>query len=90
MIREIYDNADNWYHVMQGCRGFDNYWPLLYDDRLIQEFNSLRPSDAYMRRWYNQSLVQTMACRLVATKPLSELLLGNYLLELKEQNSIKF
>ena len=35
-------------------------------------FNSLRPSDAYMRRWTGSSLVQIMACRLFGAKPLSE------------------
>ena len=35
-------------------------------------FNSLRPSDAYMRQLTRPSLVQIMACRLVGAKPLSE------------------
>ena len=34
--------------------------------------NSLRPSDAYMRRWIGSSLVQIMACRMFCAKPLSE------------------
>ena len=34
--------------------------------------NSLRPSDAYMRRWTVPSLFQIMACRLVGAKPLSK------------------
>ena len=34
--------------------------------------NSLRPSDAYMRRWTGSSLLQIMACRLFGAKPLSE------------------
>ena len=29
-----------------------------------RHFNSLWPSDAYMRRWFGSSLVQIMACRL--------------------------
>ena len=33
---------------------------------------SLRPSDAYMRRWTGSSSVQIMACRLFGAKPLSE------------------
>ena len=32
--------------------------------------NSLRPSDAYMRRWTGPSSVQIMACRLFGAKPL--------------------
>ena len=38
--------------------------------------NSLRPSDAYMRRWTGSSLLQIMAFRLVGAKPLSEPMLG--------------
>ena len=34
--------------------------------------NSLRPSDAFMRRQSRISLVQTMACHLLGAKPLSE------------------
>ena len=37
--------------------------------------NSLRPSDAYMRRLPRPSLTQIMACRLVGAKPLSEAML---------------
>ena len=36
------------------------------------EFNSLRPSDAYTRRWTGSSLVQIMTCHLFGAKPLSE------------------
>ena len=39
---------------------------------LSNTVNSLRPSDAYMRRWTVSSLVQIMACRLFSAKPLSE------------------
>ena len=39
---------------------------------LSRYLNSLRPSDAYMRRWTGSSLVQIMACRLFGAKPLSE------------------
>ena len=35
-------------------------------------FNSLRPSDAYMRQLTRPLLVQILACRLVGAKPLSE------------------
>ena len=35
-------------------------------------FNSLRPSNACMRRWIGSSFVQIMACRLFGAKPLSE------------------
>ena len=40
--------------------------------KLWVAFNSLRPSDAYMRQSTMPSLVQIMACRLVGAKPLSE------------------
>ena len=36
--------------------------------------NSLRASDAYMRRQHKPILVQIMACRLYGTKPLSEVM----------------
>ena len=39
---------------------------------VVMTFNSLRPSDAYMRRWTGSSLVQIMASRLFGAKPLSE------------------
>ena len=35
-------------------------------------FNSLRPSDAYMCQYNMPTLVEIMACRLVGTKPFSE------------------
>ena len=38
-------------------------------------FNSLRPSDAYMRRHIVATSVQIMACRLEGAKPLSESML---------------
>ena len=34
--------------------------------------NSLRPSDAYMRRQPRPALVQILACRLFGAKPLPE------------------
>ena len=36
------------------------------------EINLLMPSDAYMRRQPETSLVQIMACRMFGAKPLSE------------------
>ena len=48
----------------------------LREDHLVDQgsmcLNSLRPSDAYMRRWTGSSLVHIMACRLFGAKPLSE------------------
>ena len=38
---------------------------------IIPCFNSLRPSDAYMRQWTRPSLIQMMACRLISAKPVS-------------------
>ena len=57
-------NADNCAnHFIKWC---------IYDMISILDANSLRLSDAYMRRWTGSSLVQIMACRLFGAKPLSE------------------
>ena len=53
----------NWVHVART-------WLLRYDLKCLCWFNSLRPSDAHMRRWTGSSLVQIMACRLFGAKPL--------------------
>ena len=53
-------------------------------------FNSLRPSDAYMRRWTVSSFVQIMACRLDGAKPLTEPMLTYCQLDRKEQYSVKY
>ena len=45
---------------------------LLRQIRFTFLINSLRPSDAYMRRWTGSSLVQILACRLYGDRPLSE------------------
>ena len=37
--------------------------------------NSLRPGEAYMRRWTGSSLVQIIDCRMFGAKPLSETML---------------
>ena len=47
---------------------FWNFWWI----KTYTTFNSLRPSDAYMRRWTGSSLAQIMAWRLFCAKPLSE------------------
>ena len=39
---------------------------------VLEDINSLRPSDAKMRQQSKSSLVQIMACRLIGAKPLSE------------------
>ena len=46
-------------------------------------------SAAYMRRWTRSSLVQVMACRLFGTKPLPEPMLAYWLLDYREQVSVK-
>ena len=38
-------------------------------------FNSLRPSDAYVRQQTSPPLIQIRACHLIGVKPLSELML---------------
>ena len=43
---------------------------------LVQLFNSVPPSAAYMRQWIWSALVQIMACRLYGAKPLSNPMLG--------------
>ena len=59
------------------------YWEA-FEVKLLNELtvNSLRVSDAYMRRQTMPSLVQIMACCLVVAKPLSEPMLDivNYTL----------
>ena len=59
---------------------------LIFTVRLI---NSLRPSDAYMRR-QSKSLVPIMACRLVGAKPLPATLMVYCQLDSWEQVSVKF
>ena len=54
-------------YINAGSLTQGSQWPTL-----LRTFNTLRPSDAYMRRWTGSSLVQIMACRLFGTKPLSE------------------
>ena len=68
--------AFNWgkFHLhISHYKMFENY---LFENAATfpgsQWVNSLRPSDAYMRRWTGSSLVQIMACRLFGAKPLSE------------------
>ena len=50
-------------------------------------FNSLGPSDAYMRLYNIPTLVQIMACRLFGAKPLFEPMLPYCQLDPKEQTS---
>ena len=56
----------------------------------VDGFNSLRPSDAYMRQLTRPSLVQIMACRLVGTKPISEPTLVYCQLDPWEWTSVKY
>ena len=57
---------------------------------LIDLFNSLRPSDAYMRQHNMPTLLQIMACRLFSAKPLSKPMLPYYQLDPTEHISVKF
>ena len=57
---------------------------------LYEVNNSLRPSDAYMRRKPRPSLIQMMACRLFGAKPLSEPMLHCCKFDIKEQTSVTF
>ena len=41
----------------------------------LKTVNSLKPSDAYMRKQTRPALLQIMACRLNGAKPLSEAML---------------
>ena len=54
------------------------------------EYNSLRPSDAYVRWHPKTTLVQIMACRLLGAKPLYEPMLEYCQLDPWEQTSVKF
>ena len=48
------------------------FFPWIYNQLLHPFLNSSKLSDAYMHQWTGPSLVQTMICRLVGTKPLSQ------------------
>ena len=52
-------------------------------------FNSLRPSNAYMRQYNIPTLLQIMACRLCGAKPFSETMLPYCQLDPKEHISVK-
>ena len=52
-------------------------------------FNSLKPSDPYLRQWSRPSLVYLMACRLFGTKPLSEPMMTYCQFDHKEHISMK-
>ena len=52
--------------------------------------NSMRSSEAYIRRQPKPSLVQIMPCRLVGAKALSEPMLPHCQLDSWEQTSVKF
>ena len=52
------------------------------------KFNSLKPSDAYMRQQTRSSLVQIRDCRLIGATLLSELVLDYYYLDSWEQISV--
>ena len=58
-----------WYHAM--AEMFQHCWvtiSVMPQTNII--VNSLRPSDAYMRRWSGPWLVQIIDCRLFGAKPL--------------------
>ena len=55
-----------------------------------QSVNSSPPSVAYMRQWTGSSLVQVMACRPFAAKPLPEPFLAYRQLDSWEHISMKF
>ena len=77
-------NFELYIYRQRGCRYF---WNPLGDHNL---FNSSPTSDAYMGQWIGSALIQIMACRLVATKPLSNPMLGYFQLDSCEQTSEKY
>ena len=52
--------------------------------------NSSPHSAAYMRQWIGSALVQIMACRLFATKPLPEVMLAYWQPDSWEHTAVKF
>ena len=74
-----------WQHILVSSTFLQ--WGFAKDKHHL--LNSLRPSEAYMRRWTKQSLAQIMACCLFSVKPLSEPMLKNCQLDPMEQNSGK-
>ena len=72
-LRTIDRCIDNWFHHTESLSiEMEVFFMSLDNDNSSAGINSLRPSDAYMRRWTGPSLVQTMASRPVGAKPLSE------------------
>ena len=63
---------------------------LIFTKHNINAFNSLRPSDAYMRQWNKPSFLLRIAHYLLGAQPLSEPMLVYCQLEPKEQTSLKF
>ena len=57
-----------WIHVQTWLK----YKTYLLTVSWYQVFNSMRPSDAYIRQYTMPPLVQLMACGLVGAEPLSE------------------
>ena len=53
-------------------------------------YNTLRPSDAYMRQWTWSFYVQIVDCSISDTKPLSEHIIGNKLQSIINQISNTF
>ena len=82
--------TDNWADKVKPIYPPSPSHPNNYTEWGYNYVNSLRPRDAYMRQWTGPSLVQTMACRLLGAKPLSELVLTYSQLDHKEQNSVKY
>ena len=67
-----------------------NYLYTLVPPVLPHSINLLRPSDAYMRQYNITKLLQIMAYRLFAAKPLSEAMLPCCQLDPMEHISVKF
>ena len=88
-------------HTANGCTNGNvilcgTEWPghptdaIWWGEVIVDLLLTLRPSEAYIHQLIMPSLVQSMACRLLDTKPLSEPMLVYCHLHPQEQISVKF
>ena len=83
-----------WLGAVQATSHYLNQWWSSQPTHICvtrpQWVNSSPPSATYMRQWIGSALVEIMACRLFAAKPLSKPRLDYCQLDPKEQTSVKF
>ena len=74
-LKVIDNHLVNWGLYGFVCINIPNVNPVIWDVSeayFVDTLNWLRPRDTCMRQWNKISLLQTMACRLIGAKPLSE------------------